>query len=393
MNPCNSLNFSGGPGALPESVLLQVREAVIEVPEVGLSVFGISHRSDWFAAVVAELEDNIRTLLGISRNYHVLLLQGGATQQFSMVPMTLLKGKAHAAEYLHSGYWSGKAIPEARREGSIRVVWSGERSGFRRLPDDDEFSFSPDAPYVHYVSNETVEGLQFHRVLGRDDVPRVCDMSSDFLSKPCEAGRFSLIYAHAQKNIGPAGVTVVLIRDELLRDAPAELPGFLDYRSHIQAHSNFNTPPVFAIYVVLLVTRWLINEIGGLEPMARINRKKAELMYGLLDRSDGFYCGRAEAKDRSLMNVSFNLSTLEMEKRFLAEALAAGFSGLSGHRAVGGVRASIYNALTLSAVEELAGFMEVFQRRHTANAAQGRSAGNRVRIGAACRDRQVDKVL
>jgi phosphoserine aminotransferase len=363
MNPPNSLNFSGGPGALPESVLLQVQESIIEVPEVGLSVLGISHRSDWFAAVVTELETNIRALLGLPEDFHVLFLQGGATQQFSMVPMNLLQGKTYPAEYLHTGYWSGKVLAEARREGRIRVVWSGETSGFRRLPRDDELSFSPDAPYIHYISNETVEGLQFHRVLGRDDVPRVCDMSSDFLSKPCEAGRFSLIYAHAQKNIGPAGVTVVLIRDELLKDAPTDLPGFLDYRSHIQAHSNFNTPPVFAIYVVLLVTRWLIDEIGGVAQMARINRNKAELIYCLLDASDGFYRGRVEPQDRSLMNVSFNLSTPEMEKRFLAEALAAGFSGLAGHRSIGGVRASIYNGLTLAAVEKLVGFMEDFQRR------------------------------
>lgn len=365
MNPRNSLNFSGGPGALPESVLLQVQESIMEVPEVGLSILGISHRSDWFAAVVAELETNIRTLLGLSEDYHVLFLQGGATQQFSMVPMTLLRGKTSLAEYLHTGYWSGKALAEAKHEGSIRTIWSGESSGFRRLPGDDELSFSPDAPYLHYISNETVEGLQFHRILGRDDVPRVCDMSSDFLSQPCEAERFSLIYAHAQKNIGPAGVTVVLIRDELLKDAPTDLPGFLDYRNHIQAHSIFNTPPVFAIYVVLLVTRWLLNEIGGLARMAEINRDKAELMYSLLDSSDDFYRGRAEPQDRSMMNVAFNLATPEMDNCFLAEALAAGFSGLPGHRSTGGVRASIYNGLMLSAVEKLAGFMEDFQHRHT----------------------------
>lgn len=365
MNPRNRINFSGGPGALPEIVLRQVQEAILEVPEVGLSILGISHRSDWFAAVIKELETNIRRLLGLSENYHVLLLQGGATQQFSMVPMTLLQGKTHPAEYLHTGYWSGKAFAEARREGPLRVAWSGEASGFRRLPGDEELSFSADAPYIHYVSNETVEGLQFHRILGRDDVPRVCDMSSDFLSKPCEAERFSLIYAHAQKNIGPAGVTVVLIRDDLLEGAPTDQPGFLDYRNHIQAHSNFNTPPAFAIYVVLLVTRWLIDQIGGLERMAEINRNKAELIYGLLDRSDGFYRGRAETQDRSMMNVSFEMPTPEIERHFLAETLAAGFSGLSGHRAIGGIRASIYNGLTLQAVEELVGFMEDFQRRQT----------------------------
>ncbi len=363
MTPLNSLNFSGGPGVLPSSVLQQVQEAIIAVPGVGLSVLGISHRSDWFAAVVAEAETNIRTLLGLSENYHVLLLQGGATQQFSMVPMTLLAGKTQPAEYLHTGYWSGKALPEAAREGPIHVAWSGEASGFSRLPSDDELTFSADAPYLHYVSNETVEGLQFHRVLGHDAVPRVCDMSSDFLSKPCEAERFSLIYAHAQKNIGPAGVTVVLIRDELLNDAPTNLPGFLDYRKHIQTHSNYNTPPVFAIYVTLLVTRWLLNDIGGMAHMDQINRQKAALLYRLLDQSDDFYRGRAAVQDRSLMNVAFNLRTPALEKQFLSESLAAGFSGLSGHRAVGGLRASIYNALTLEAVGKLLNFMEDFQNR------------------------------
>lgn len=363
MRPSNRLNFSGGPGALPESVLQQIQEAVVAVPGVGLSVLGISHRSDWFAAVVSELEGNIRSLLGLPADYHVLFLQGGATQQFTMAPMTLLRGRAHPAEYLHTGYWSGKAIAEARREGPLRVVWDGADRDFRRLPDDAELRFAADAPYIHYVSNETVEGLQFHRTLGRDDVLRVCDMSSDFLSRPCEAERFGLIYAHAQKNIGPAGVTVVLVRDSVLQDAPDDLPGFLDYRSHARAHSNFNTPPVFAIYVVLLVTRWLMNEIGGLARMDRINRRKAELLYGVLDASDGFYRGRAEPRDRSLMNVTFTLDSPRLERQFLAESLGAGFSGLAGHRAIGGVRASIYNATTVAAVEELANFMDDFRRR------------------------------
>lgn len=365
MNKRNQRNFSGGPGVLPEPVLLQAQQAMIEVPEVGLSVLGISHRSDWFAGVLAELESNVRTLLGLPASYHVLFLQGGATQQFSMLPMLLLRGKKHTADYLHTGYWSGKSLPLARLEGPVRVVWSGEDGGFRRLPGDDELPFSPDAPYIHYVSNETVEGLQFQRVLGRDDVPRVCDMSSDFLSRPCEAERFSFIYAHAQKNIGPAGVTVVAMRDELLKDAPLDLPGFLDYRVQAEAHSNYNTPPVFAIYVVLLVTRWLLDEIGGLANMDAINRRKAGVLYGLLDESDGFYRARAQAGDRSLMNVVFNLGSPDLEKRFIAEALAAGFSGLDGHRAIGGIRASIYNGLTLAAVEDLAAFMQDFQRNRS----------------------------
>lgn len=358
----NSLNFSGGPGALPESVLWQLQEAIISVPGVGLSVLGISHRSDWFAQVVAETEANIRALLGLDQQYHVLLLQGGATQQFSMVPMMLLRGKNQAADYLHTGYWSGKALPEARREGPVRVLWSGAEDGFHRLPSDGELPYNREAPYLHYVSNETVEGLQFHRTLGRDDVPRICDMSSDFLSRPCEAERFALIYAHAQKNIGPAGVTVVLVRDQLLKDNPVDLPAFLDYRTHAQAHSNFNTPPVLAIYVVMLVTRWLLNDIGGLEKMAAINRAKAEVLYGALDRSEGFYRGRAALPDRSLMNVSFNLPTTDLDRKFIETAAQAGFSGLGGHRAIGGIRASIYNALTLTAAEALANFMDDFRR-------------------------------
>lgn len=347
---------------MPASVLQQVQEAIICEPETGLSILGISHRSDWFAAVVAETENNIRHLLGVGQEYHVLLLQGGATQQFTMVPMALLQGCKTPADYLHTGYWSGKAIPEARKIGPIRVAWSGETSVFQRLPEDEELNLSPNAPYLHYVSNETVEGLQFQRILGREGVPRVCDMSSDFLSRPCAAERFALIYAHAQKNIGPAGVTVVLLRDELLKKAPDNLPGFLDFRTHAEAHSNYNTPPVFAIYVVLLVTRWLINEIGGLSAMADINRRKAELLYSVLDNSNGFYCGRANPADRSWMNVSFNLASAELEQRFLAAAEAVGFSGLKGHRAIGGIRASIYNALTLAAVEKLANFMAEFHQ-------------------------------
>lgn len=372
-NPRNRLNFSGGPGALPESVMRQLQESIIEVPEVGLSILGISHRSDWFAATVAELEANIRTLLGLSANYHVLFLQGGATQQFSMIPMTLLRGRTQPAEYLHTGYWSGKAIDEARREGPVNVTWSGKPLGFRELPDAADLEFSADASYLHYVSNETVEGLQFHRVLGHDNVPRVCDMSSDFLARPCAAERYSLIYAHAQKNVGPAGVTIVLLRDELLADVPANLPGYMDYRNHAEAHSNFNTPPVFAIYTVLLVTRWLLREVGDLSRMAAINRCKAAALYAEIDSDGGFYRGRVRKDDRSDMNVTFNLADVDLEARFLADAAEAGFSGLAGHRAIGGIRASLYNAVTLSAVEDLVGFMADFRRRHSRRSARPRS--------------------
>ena len=360
----NARNFSGGPGALPETVLVQLREAMIAVPEVGLSVLGISHRSDWFAAVVAEVETRLKALLALPPDFHVLLLQGGGTLQFAMVPLALARGADVPAEYLHTGYWSGKAIAEARKLAPVRVVWRGEDEGFSRLPDDEELVFDARAPYLHVVTNETVEGLQFHRLVGLEEVPRVADMSSDFLSRPFDAGRYALIYAHAQKNLGPAGVTVVLVREAVLKRAPEGLPAMLDYRAQAQAHSILNTPPVFAIYAVLLVLRWLMDEIGGLEAMAAINRAKAERLYGVLDASEGFYRPRARRADRSLMNVVFDLPSEALRAAFLAEANRAGFAGLAGHRALGGIRVSIYNAVTLEAVEALADFMETFRRRH-----------------------------
>jgi phosphoserine aminotransferase len=363
-NLLNQLNFSGGPGVLPESVLQQVQQSIYAVPEVGLSILGISHRSDWFRSVITELKANIRQLLGLPDDYHVLFLQGGATQQFSMIPMTLLAGRRQPAEYLHTGYWSGKALPEARREGAVQVLWNGESCGFNRLPRNEELTFSAEASYLHYTSNETVEGLQFHRILGHDNVPRICDMSSDFLSEPGEFDQFSMIYAHAQKNIGPSGVTVVIVKDDLLQNAPDHLPGFLDYRQQIESDSIFNTPPVFAIYVVLLVTRWLRDEIGGLKPMGELNAAKANLLYAALDQSNGFYAARAAIADRSTMNVTFRIADKNLEQAFINQASTAGFSGLAGHRSVGGIRASLYNGMQLPAVEKLVGFMDEFRMNH-----------------------------
>ncbi|HET8707875.1 MAG TPA: phosphoserine transaminase [Pseudomonadales bacterium] len=358
----NELNFSGGPGALPESVIAETRRAIEMVPEAGLSLLGISHRSDWFAQVIAEAEANIRLLLNLSDDYAVLFLQGGATLQFSMIPMLLLRETGKQADYIDSGYWSSKAIPEARREGRVNVVWSGQAEQYRRLPVDAELHLNADAAYLHYASNETVEGLQFHRLLGRDDVLRVCDMSSDFLSRPCQAEKFGLIYAHAQKNLGPAGVTVVVLRRDLLEKTPENLPAYLDYRNHAAMHSIYNTPPVLAIYVMLLVTRWLRDDIGGLKSMDRLNRAKAESLYYLIDDSDGFYQSPVAVADRSLMNVVFRLPTPELEAEFLTQASAAGFHGLAGHRSVGGVRASLYNAVTLEATAQLCHFMHDFHK-------------------------------
>lgn len=361
----NHLNFSGGPGVLPETVLAEAQQAIARVPEVGLSILGISHRSDWFAAVVAEAERNIRDLLKLPDSHAILFLQGGATLQFSMIPMLLLRGSGKTAEYLRTGYWSSKAIPDATLEGDVRVLWDGEAHGFRRLPTSDELDCAHDAAYLHYVSNETVEGTQFHDIPGLDGVCRVCDMSSDFLSRPFDPERYDLIYAHAQKNLGPAGVTVVIIRRTLLEQVPAGLPALLDYRSHLEAHSIFNTPPVFAIYVVLLVTRWLLKDIGGLAQMAAINQRKAEALYHAIDQSQGFYKGWAAPNDRSLMNVVFRLQSAQLEADFLERATAEGFSGLAGHRSLGGIRASIYNAMTPEAVSTLCALMQDFAARHS----------------------------
>jgi len=358
----NALNFSGGPGVLPARVLAETQQAIASVPGVGLSILGISHRSDWFAGLIEQIERDLRALLDLPDSYGVLLLQGGATLQFSMVPMLLLRGSGRTAEYLRTGYWSAKSIAPARLEGEVRVLWDGEAQGFRRLPMVDELEYSPEAAYLHYVSNETVEGLQFHCVPGRDGVRRVCDMSSDFLSRPIDIERFDLIYAHAQKNLGPAGVTLVIIRRALLEQVPPGIPEILDYRAHLQARSVYNTPPVLAIYVVSRVLRWLREDIGGLERMGALNRCKAECLYGVIDCYPDIYEGWARPLDRSWMNVVFRLKRPEWEAEFLDRAEQAGFSGLKGHRALGGVRASLYNGLSLQAVERLAKFMIDFAR-------------------------------
>lgn len=361
----NQLNFSGGPGALPESVLQQLHTAMLCVPEVGLSILGISHRSEWFAQVVHELEDNMRQLMGLPASTRVLMMQGGATQQFSMLPMNLLRN-GQSADYIHSGYWSGKAIHEAEKSGQLQLAWSGKADQFGRLPSDAELQLSKDAAYFHYISNETVEGLQFHRVPGRDDVPRICDMSSDLLSTPGDFNRYAMIYAHAQKNIGPAGVTMVILRDDFMNSLPDDLPGFINYHAQADAHSIYNTPPVFAIYSVLLVTRWLRDEIGGLHNIAKRNQQKADCLYQVLDDHADFYRGRAAVADRSKMNVVFNLPNTEIEQAFLQQAQLAGFSGLNGHRSIGGIRASIYNGLEIAAAEQLADFMQTFRKRYKA---------------------------
>ncbi|NNM51263.1 MAG: 3-phosphoserine/phosphohydroxythreonine transaminase [Pseudomonadales bacterium] len=356
-------NFSGGPGVLPASVLLQVQQAILQVPELGISLLGVSHRSDWFAQVVAEAESHVRYLLNLEDDFAVLFLQGGATQQFSMVPMTFLAGSSSPADYLDTGYWSHKSLPHAACIGPMRTAWSGQARGYCDLPVRHEVDYDPRAPYMHYVSNETVEGLQFHDVPGLDSVPRVCDMSSDFLSRWVDMKRYALVYAHAQKNLGPAGVTLVLVRKSwLAQSCQTDLPDFLDYRQHMQAHSILNTPPVFAIYVVLLVLRWLRYEVGGLDKMQAINAAKAGKVYNCLERLGDDVVIHATAACRSQMNAVFHFSHPEWQQRFLDLSQRAGFIGLEGHRSVGGVRISMYNAMQPHAIDDLVEWVAEFCR-------------------------------
>ncbi|CAN7481673.1 3-phosphoserine/phosphohydroxythreonine transaminase [Caballeronia sp. LjRoot34] len=357
-----TMNFSGGPGALPASVLRETSVAIDGLPETGLSVLGMSHRSDWFRAVLDEAERNLRVLLNIPGNYHVLFMQGGSSLQFSMLPMNFLRRSGKHAEYIVSGYWSAKAPVEALHEGDTRVVWDGGAEGYRRLPAPEELDLEPDAAYLHYVSNETVEGLEFTDIPGLREVPLVCDMSSNLLAAPLDIDRYAMIYAHAQKNLGPAGVTLVILRDEFAQRATHALPTLLDYRTHIQARSLYNTPPVFAIYVLMLVTRWLRDEIGGVENMAAINRAKSERLYRALDAEPDFYRVHGERACRSTMNVAFRLPNAATEAQFLDDARREGLHGLEGHRSIGGLRASLYNAVTPEAVAVLSEWLGEFRR-------------------------------
>jgi len=356
-------NFFAGPAALPLPVLEEAKRDLVELPGAGASVLELSHRSKTIEDVLETAAANIRRLLGLPDRYHVLFLQGGANLQFSMVPMNFLRGTGRPAEYVNTGAWATKAIEEAEREGAVRVVWDGKAGKYSSVPKPRDLEFSPDAAYVHITSNETIEGIQFQDVPDTGAVPLVCDSSSDFISRPIPAERFALIYAGAQKNAGPAGVTLVILRDDLLERIPAGLHTMLDYRTHAKSGSLFNTPPVFGIYIVMLVTRWLLEEVGGLAKMAEVNRRKAETLYRVIDGSGGFYRGHAQSDSRSAMNVTWRLPTEELEKAFVKEAEAAGLYGLKGHRSVGGIRASLYNAVTEESVQALCSFMADFLAR------------------------------
>lgn len=356
----NALNFSGGPGALPESVLRQTRDAIVALPETGLSVLGMSHRSDWFRALLDEAEQNLRALLGLPDRYAVTFLQGGSSLQFAMIPMNFAAAASAPPEYVNAGYWSAKASAEAARVCPTQIAWDGRASGYRQLPDLRALDVARSSAYLHYVSNETVEGLQFPVFEEALDVPLVADMSSDFLSKPVRPDMYSMIYAHAQKNLGPAGVTVAIIDRSLLERIPDGLPSILDFRTHISHRSNYNTPPVFAIYVLTLITRWLRFDIGGLSAMQDINERKSRCLYDALDSLDDCVTVHADRRWRSQMNVAFTFGDTRLDEAFLVAAREQGIAGLEGHRSLGGLRASLYNAVTPQAVETLARALMAF---------------------------------
>jgi phosphoserine aminotransferase len=356
------LNFAPGPATLPPSVIAEVQRDLMALPGVGASALEVSHRSPWFTAVVEEAEANLRSLLAIPATHGVVFCQGGATQQFSMAAMNFLRGAGAAADYVVTGSWGAKAVDEAAKEGDVRVAWTNEEEGFRRVPTADELrdALDPAAAYVHLTTNETIHGVEFScDPTAPDKVALFADMSSDFLSRPVDVARYGLIYAGAQKNAGPAGVTVVIVREDLTSRIADGLPSVLDYRTYLRHGSLSNTPPVFSIYVLMLVTRWL-RDVGGLEAQHRVNAQKAAQLYDAIDESGGFYRGHADAGSRSLMNVTWRLPDEDLENTFVREATDEGMVELKGHRSVGGIRASIYNAMPLEAVGILAAFMRRF---------------------------------
>jgi phosphoserine aminotransferase len=354
-------NFSAGPAVLPVEVLEQAQRDLLSLPGVGMSILEVSHRSKAFEDILAGCEADLRTLAKVPEGYHVLFLQGGASLQFSMVPMNLLPAGG-SADYVVTGAWSQKAVKEAKRVGGVKVAASTESENFTRVPQQSELTLDPNAAYVHYTTNNTIFGTEFHYVPDAGTVPLVADASSDIFSGPIDVSKFGLIYAGAQKNLAPAGVTLVIVRDDLLRRTPATLATMLQYGVHVEHKSMYNTPPVFAIYVMRLVLAWLLKR-GGLEAVDKVNARKSDKLYAEIDRTP-FYRGHAKPDSRSRMNVTFRLPSEELEKKFAKEATAAGLDGLKGHRSVGGMRASIYNAFPEDGVDALVQFMQEFERKN-----------------------------
>ena len=354
-------NFSSGPAVLPVSVLEQIQRDLVSLPGVGMSILEVSHRSAVFEQVIAKAEGDLRELAGIPANYKVLFLQGGASLQFSMVPMNLLP-EGRTADYIITGTWTDKAAKEAKKVGAVNIAATSAGDNFSRIPVQSEWTLTPDAAYLHITSNNTIEGTQWHSEPNVGDVPLISDASSDILSRPIEISKYGLIYAGAQKNLGPAGTTIVIIREDLLQRSSKSLHTMLNYATHAENGSLYNTPPVFAIYGVGLVLQWLRAQ-GGLQAIAKVNQRKAAKLYAEIDRT-GFYRPTANKADRSLMNVTFRLPSEALEKQFVKESTAAGFDGLKGHRSVGGMRASIYNAFPEDGIDGLVDFMREFERKN-----------------------------
>ena len=352
-------NFAAGPAVLPVPVLEEIQRDLVALPGVGMSILEISHRSKTFESVLAQAEADIRTLAGIPSNYRVLFLQGGASMQFSMVPMNLLTA-GMTADYIDSGSWADKAIKEAKKIGTVNVAATTKAENYSRLPRQEELKLTPGAAYVHMTSNNTIEGTEYKDLPAVGDVPLVSDTSSDMFSHPIDVSRHGLIYSGAQKNMGPAGVTVVIIREDLLARSQKSMPTMLNYAVHAENGSMYNTPPAFAVYAMGLVMKWLIGQ-GGLKAIAQINERKAHKLYSEIDRT-GFYRGTAAKDCRSLMNVTFRLATEDLEIAFVKASTAAGLDGLKGHRSVGGMRASIYNAFPEDGIDALVQFMQEFER-------------------------------
>lgn len=354
-------NFSAGPATLPTEVLTRAQNELLSLPGVGMSVMEISHRSKIYDRIHNSAINRIKNLLSLPADYHVLFMQGGATLQFSMVPLNFLS-KDQSADYVVTGVWGKKAIKEAQKFGAANLVYSGEASGFKLIPEPEELKFNPNAVFVHYTSNETIDGVEFKYDLDARQIPVVCDASSNILSKPIDATKYALIYAGAQKNLGPSGVTIVIVRDDFLQQANDNPIPLLNYKTFVRENSLVNTPNTWAIYLVDLICEWLADK-GGLQAMQIENEAKAQILYEALDNSD-FYRGHADKNARSTMNVTFRLPNEDLEKKFCADASEIGLDGLKGHRSVGGVRASIYNAFPRAGVEKLVEFMREFERKN-----------------------------
>jgi len=354
-------NFSSGPAMLPVEVLERAQNELLSFDGSGMSVMELSHRSTQFETILDSAERGIRELLQVPENYRILFLQGGARLQFSMIPLNFLAGGS--ADYVVTGAWGKMAAKEAAKRGNVNVAFSSEEGGFSSVPEQAEVRINPDARYLHYVSNETIDGVEFKYDIDGQGVPVVCDASSNILSKPIEIEKYAVIYAGAQKNIGPSGVTLVIIRDDMLDRVPENQHSMLDYRAIAANGSMLNTPNTWGIYIISLVCEWL-KEQGGLNAIAARNAEKAAILYDVIDNSDGFYSGHAERSARSLMNVTFRLPNAELDTEFCTEATAQGLDGLKGHRSVGGIRASIYNAFLKEGVEKLVELMCDFAGRH-----------------------------